>query len=1172
MRSPFLFLFATCGILHAVNSRQVIVTPAEISGYGDFDADGDLDAIFVQRANGLYRVAFQQPDGSVQWSQTRPSGLPSVDAMTCGPIRVAGKDAVVLAGRLANQMVLVEPSLSAATSTTEQILPSGIAPSSVAALELPVAGNDPALMDLVVHTSENNAPDEDQRHLFRSLSGDTSEVLTADPVFVAERGTRYRYTEGGSQFYAAMLRGSSPRLRVYNSNTVLSNKQTIYVPQNAEFLAGSFSGSPLQHVLIYVKGSPVLQVSRSNGLSLLAKVSHTLEAPIASISPLGSGSFLVIYDGFEYARLYTLTTGGAPIAGQGFVAPLDSRFTGLVALNDNKMSLLAGPFGDAANLALDYEHNGNEWKQTGSTPLPAVGSQVALTNILLYDGEPLIDPGAKLIETIQVPDWTSSLSITSGGNVMVTPETFTSETGGLSAGSALTLSPDTSPTHVLGNQSEGAVSLLSLQTFVGQLPPQVSVSPLPGKFTTEVSPVLSTVDGSTSVFYRFAGDSDWQSATPGAAIEAVGDTLSPFTLQYYATSASGGRSPIYQASYSYYGEPGNLDSDGDGVPDFVEIANGLDPTAGKDADLDAVDDLYELLLGTDPADINSTPTTPLSLNLQNVFDLAVTPFAPTALNTPGLAYPDGASESPADLYLHALDGTLLGHEVTRNISGYLHPTALFEKVPASDRDLFVIVSTSPTFPIQPVVTSDHGRELVALIPVPHQTVGEFDFTYDGVSSTATAAADWLSAAQNHYLSLTRSTIDESLTPDDSLAFLLFERLIQEYLQDRQTLPLNSQLSLTAFRDAEIPTPLAEATAGHPFSVGKDELLALQDWISPSDSGHLLQDVYAGILKGLILSATPEVTAMKKLSSEIAFYSDFVDPNSTPGLYPNPFDTLRGVIAQLEATSSSIDGQIALPGSENGVGYAQDITLSAAEFAAADALLVQLMAAFPARPTTTLTLAVGPDSFQEGKIPLLFTAGGTPYELFRSDGTPYLFQEPLPVGAELEVHAFTDRDHLPAKLGNSLDVISAELVVVPRPSFVDSNFNALDDEWELFFFGQPTDPFDDADGDGYSNLQELLEDTNPTLNGSSPTGPAIALTPPCIVISKLSNGNLQLETEFPSLYSEDIRFALLTQSDLALSFQRVSGSEANDVGNDVYRLEIPLPAESKQFFRFRIELE
>lgn len=327
-----------------------------------------------------------------------------------------------------------------------------------------------------------------------------------------------------------------------------------------------------------------------------------------------------------------------------------------------------------------------------------------------------------------------------------------------------------------------------------------------------------------------------------------------------------------------------------------------------------------------------------------------------------------------------------------------------------------------------------------------------------------------------------------------------------------------------------------------------------------------------LLKAVQVAATPEMVQMIALSNEIYFHSDFrvgVDPD--PGLYPNPFDTLRDITNQLEASAGAVDGLIALPGDASGTSYAADVSLSPSQIALADSILATLFNDLSlTRPTITLSLVVGADSFLEGAIPLLFTEADFPYELFRSDGTPFLFQEPLPIGSELTVTAFTDRTHLPSQLGTGLDVISAELTTVPTSPAVDLDFNGLDDEWELFFFGQAASPFEDTDGDGYHNLQELLEGTNPRQPNSAPNTTALPLQAPPITISQLGSGDLHFETEFPSIYSGQVTFALLTQTNLELPFSALSGGVAADEGNDKYSLVIPKASDATRFYRFRVQ--
>jgi len=94
-------------------------------------------------------------------------------------------------------------------------------------------------------------------------------------------------------------------------------------------------------------------------------------------------------------------------------------------------------------------------------------------------------------------------------------------------------------------------------------------------------------------------DGKWSVPIPGGENLKPGDTIKAYT-----EDSNGNRSPeIVSTVY----DP-NLDSDGDGVPDYQEIRDGTnpnDPNSFKDSDGDGVPDYVEKQQGTNPNDPNS---------------------------------------------------------------------------------------------------------------------------------------------------------------------------------------------------------------------------------------------------------------------------------------------------------------------------------------------------------------------------------------------------------------------------------------------------------------------------------------------------------------------------------------------------------------------------------------
>lgn len=1210
--------------LSAYDSRVTYVTPHELQGFGDFNNDGRLDLVTVDRVNGQFRIGLSQVDGSVAWQSTRASGCAQPDALAVGTVRSSTTDELILTGKAANHLYLVDP--SNAFTRPQTVTPNGIGPASVAAVDLNLAGNDPTLMDLVSFSAWNSPPNEDQRHLFQSLGSGISTAADLNIGSPVDRASRVLIKTGDPQHFATFLRsGASSSFRILDSQNpalpLITSAASL--PAAADFVSAPFLGTANFQFLFFEAGLTGLLYCSTDPVTgaLSAPASRGVGLdPIQSVHVTYDGTeygIAVIYNDGDHADLFTLDGSGNPVFQQAIAPPEGERLKGVLNAMAGDLHLLHGPPGGPSSGSIHFKKNGANWDAVGSASMPGTGSAAAIANVFLYDKEPLVNPDAKLVETIQVPDWTSSLMIDGSGNVTVLAETYAGTNDGLgsSSSTALGVKPGAA-TFGVDNQTFDEVSLTTSQGGLGVVPVQISIDPPAGTYARYFTARLTAPDTTgIDAYYRFDTTSAWTSFN--FAIDTIappGNTLTPFTIYYYAEdSSSGERSPVYQADYAWAGEPGTLDSDGDGVPDHVELDLGLDPLAGSDSDGDTLSDLDEILLGSDPAngsetasygggtlnlppsrtddqdgdgfsdfdewasgsdpfDPASTPASSALTEFQNVFDLNLQPVSQSgnAGDTPDRdSYAVGdATYSPTDLRLHDLNGDLIHFTQTDNGSAFTSPYAAFEGVPATGRDLFVIASTPPTFDIdQDTGLPGWGREILGLIPVPTLNAGAVTYAYAG-GDEATEAANWIAAAQGHYAALTRPSFDRSPDLYDSLAVVLFERIVGDLLRDRGTISSSLPISLTGFRDTIAPDGTVDSQ-----SVTPSQLLSLQAYVDSGDTGWMLHDLFNTLRSEARSGTDTEIAALRKLANEIHRISaGLTDDN--PGLFPSPYETLRDVVHSLPSLVGDIDGAIPLPGDpgmDPATSYSAEHTLNSTEMQDADGALVWLLNQLTPRPTQTIQAVVNPTTFSAAVPVLEESSGGTFLRLYDADGNPFTFPQALdlPTGTEVELLVFTDRTDLPAGTGDAYETISATIVSFPDTAVTDANLNAIDDDYELYFFGQTTDPFGDLDGDGYINLQESLDGTHPDNASSTPASSPLPDRIPPVQITR-SGGNASFLIEFPSEYGDQLQFMLQSPgSDLALPFVETTDA-ATDAGSNQYTLTVPAPA-NRAFYRFRLAL-
>jgi hypothetical protein len=1210
-----------CGLeANALESRHGYVLEQELQGFGDFDGDSDLDVFVVTRDSGAVRVGYQNGSGDLEWGAIFYSGVENASSMSSGRLLSSAADAIAVTGNSANRVSMLALDPGSLYSAPFNVFASGIGTSSVAAVDIALGGSPANMHDLVIVSPWNEPATPDKSHLINVKTGSATESVVETNAAVHERGRRVLPVPGGATSYGVFERGAtSDTFRLFHLETVASLATSFTevsgLGTESQSLEAAFSGSRSEFVF-YSQGADTIGVSQADAFGVLGAITkYTIGRDIDRIFLILSGGkpgLFITYDRGEEGGIYSFDGVSAPKLLQSIEAPLGEKITGMLGYGDGEFALLTGSFrGGHSTKSQRYSHDGSAWLPGAVAELPAgaSGGGASLANVFVWNAEPLVTNGAQVVDILRAADWTSVASIDGTGSLSVEGHTFDSLTSGLSGATKFNLGKAATTAFAAPNQTRSDSSIVSEGVPLGAGMPSISISPSPGEYEEYITPVL--IGNSTlQAFYRDGNGTAWRSfdlTDPNARIRLSGGTLRPVLVSYYAEDSAGKRSPIFTARYTFVGEPGSIDSDSDGVPDFVELDAGLNPALGADSDRradpslsgDGFSDLEELLHGTDPtqnesrsftlpdgsplnvswppsrttdsdgdgfddytefvsgtdlADPASFPTDADAVHWQNVFEVAAKPLSITdakngAANVESFADSSGTQGTLVSAY--GLDGQFLGSARTdhNGIPGLGDPTAYLQKIPGDARNLFVVVATEATFETKegdPGV--GHGRELLALVPVPQMQVGEIDYSYTGMTPALEAAA-WLAAAKAHYLALEPPLTTLRLDYLDTLGLLLAEKVVAHFLD-------SDGITFTSFRDLE----------NEPTTASDAELLALKNYTDDATSAYLLQVVYAEIEKFVDSSTEPSILALKKLANDIYRLSSY-DGADDPGLYPSPVDTLRDIISSMTESGS---GKIALPGSESSSSYDAGHTLTADELVSAVKTLGDLLTALSPRPVEDFRVRVTFDGAFEVET------ARTPIEFFEADGSPYRFPDSLelPPGSILDVKAFTDRVFATEPGTDGVEVIEVELFSVPVPPPSDRNRDMMPDEWAAYFFsGVETGPFDDADGDGYSNLQEFLESTDPTSFSDRPeaTVPRVDLSPPELDIELDRPDHLIVSFEFPAAYADQIGFGLLIQTDLRRFFLEVDETAAEE-GTGSYSLRIRQPSDPATWYRFEMFLK
>ena len=1084
----------------------------------------------VDVSTGAVRIAQMDANGVVTWPHHIASGVANVSD-------VAGGDALAITSASANRVVVMDPN---AAWPFPKLLPglAGVGPTGLAAtgplgaLELTIASSSNGS---VVGWLETHEKVLDTTALMAENAQPNRTFRRAQPLVAPGGGASLAMVtvDAGGDFTQAWLVARDGASHVVDSDLALEGPyefvtniaSTLHptVPFAVAHVAG------LGEALLIAFSTPLTVSSSADDWKFPFPYPMASVMPVVGggTGPINEGVIATAADGSE-ARWFRVDAAGEALEDGGHVFPSDGLTTvaglavvpgvGVVQLN------APGP-GEPATSYFAFQWDGSAWQQTDAGMLPdladAAGSPASL---LFYNANPFNDTGARLLGVQSVRDWTSLASYPDGLPASVVRETFSSASAGLVNSGTTTLTPPLGTAHVIPNQAEPSISITALGGVDQVFAPNLRVTPDSGSYETTLQVAATFDSGRYNLRYRRDGG-DWllyQSALPVAWT-----TTLQFMLEDKATGANG---PIVTREYTLAPEDiADVDSDGDGVPDYVELYFGLDPFGGADSDGDGFSDLDEILQGNNPADPLDFPTA--SLNLAPGGSIRV---VATATDFAAREIANGEDMSARV----AADGALLARAAVSGISpplpdGGFRGAVLASNSPPRFGDL-VAVST-PLYFDNNNTSERSGREIIGFVPSDPPPMPDISFTPTAGMSLEDAATGWVAAAIAALGDTPLAFGRVVLTPATAAASVLLEELVhgaaESVRPSGEPMPALEDFTLFAARDVD---------AARARLSGDDVSRLRAAGFSP----RAALEVADAAMPGFVAMAN----AIYERHAAVAA--------TTPGMVL-PIDALR----------------VMLRGGSAPDGYAGAVATAVLNDALAFYQSGLAAAGVAFRPTASWVVEIPETPLTPGVYERV--ADGASVALLRPTGERLFLDKGLGLrpGSQFTVVGFVDTP--PTSGFPTMEVTGAALTFEPLSSDRDDDGNLLDDEWERFFFGETgQDPFWEPHGNGYSLLQYFLDGIDPR-SGGLPSGPAVSLFPQLPIFTSAGGGGYHLDFVFPAAYADRMAFVLERSETLAPgSFVEVPGVSIMPIGGDEFRIEIPghEAPPGKAFYRVRLALD
>ena len=1089
-----------CGLLSA-QADFVYQSGSDFMTTADLDGDGRSDLVLLDGSNATVQVGFQTSTTNITWSEPRSLGMDNVTGMGCGNILTNTYDVLITTTPLLNRQHLYHLNTLTQTPIPVALHVTGIGPEALAVLDIGGAGN--TIHEDVISFSGMNGSSPNKSTLIRTDGTSLTAIASYTTSSLWQRPNEVEYTTGQNALALFIPSAGTSLLFLYDLSAG-SLTQIDYIDtgltNNPAYVSLIPTNSTYAHFLVWEEENSILQtvevVEPSAGnYSLSNSVAYDLGAPISSVQLVqGAGvtRLAVIFAGKQNATIYDYNGSGSLPVIQTINPLPDKYFTAIVPLGTNDLITISSDSGTLAGaLILNQRTFSGGTFVTTKNSILTNDITPAHANVMTFENEPFVDNTPHLLQLLHAGDWARDSQLSAGAI-----STVTEIDRGISMGLGIPHitqlgAANPSANYTLDNQLHDAISTFSHDAARGDEVATILVSPDPGTYGTSIEISFST-DPVATLYYRTDATNGWSTYT--APFTIFKDT----TIQYYALSGSD-QSIIRDATYSFTSVPSELDSDGDGIPDYVELANGLDPIeSGLDSDGDGYTDLDELLAGTSPTNSASMPAEHTEQGA--VYDMAITLYP-----YDGVANETTTSETNTQLRLYSAEGGQSGYAKTTNqvlYASVTNPAAILEGLSKSVIPPFLTAVSDTRFDVSTSTNNNQrGVELIGIYLQPDTASLEVTYSYqDG--DLETEASNWLAAATSTYTNQSAELIIEELGISDTLTSMLIERKIADLLYTRATIT-NAWVSLFKGRTAD-----SDMTG-----LDSDDIQELEA-AGPADE----EAYHLPTMISYIQDSSTTLTNLQLLTEEIYdSCSTYGRMTNFVGKYPLPADVLRDFLYSGELQSN----------------YLATSSLTALQITNAYDEAVEILSLISSRTMVNLTLEVQTNSF-DAACPVLYPiGGGTGKSLYDEDGSAYLFPITftLQPGAQITLSAYSDVTWDLCPGTDPLEIISLTLTAVPTATGTDTDGNLLPDDYEaMFLAGSGGSATNDLDGDGYSDLQEYLDETDPA-NATSHGTTAESMDPPTVQLTAVSENTYDFTIDWPAAYAADFVFLVEYTDDL-----------------------------------------